>query len=96
MSINANPIRIHEIDESINGSPMTLCWLAARTEERHMKIFAIADPHLSLGTPEKGMERFGANWGDHAQKIDTTCREAVTEDDLVLIAGDISWAMKLD
>lgn len=61
-----------------------------------MKIFAIADPHLSFGTPGKGMERFGANWGDHAQKIETSWREAVTEDDLVLIAGDISWAMKLD
>lgn len=60
-----------------------------------MKIFAISDPHLSLATP-KEMDIFGDNWVDHWTKIKTDWESKVEEDDVVLIAGDISWAMKLE
>lgn len=61
-----------------------------------MRIFAISDLHLSLGTPEKNMEIFGDHWIDHAATIERNWRRVVHDDDLVLVAGDISWAMRLD
>ena len=60
-----------------------------------MAIFAIADLHLAVSTPDKKMDVFGGAWVDYMQKIEERWREAVREGDLVLIAGDISWAMKL-
>ena len=57
------------------------------------RIFAIADLHLS-GTMGKTMDRFGAHWKDHAQQIEENCRRLVTEDDILLLAGDLSWATK--
>lgn len=59
-----------------------------------MRIYAIADLHLSL-TSEKPMDVFGEAWRGHAEKIERNWRAAVGEDDLVLIPGDISWAMQL-
>ncbi|PKM39358.1 MAG: phosphohydrolase [Firmicutes bacterium HGW-Firmicutes-9] len=60
-----------------------------------MQIYAIADLHLSL-TSEKPMDVFGEAWRDHAEKLERNWRERVQADDLVLIPGDISWAMQLD
>ncbi len=61
-----------------------------------MKLFALSDPHLSFGTPNKKMDRFGPQWVDHADKIAAAWRERVGADDVVLVPGDISWAMNLD
>ena len=59
-----------------------------------MQIYAIADLHLSL-TSEKPMDVFGEAWRGHAEKLERNWRERVKDDDLVLISGDISWAMQL-
>ena len=59
-----------------------------------MQIYAIADLHLSL-TAEKPMDVFGEAWRGHAEKLERNWRETVGKDDLVLIPGDISWAMQL-
>ena len=59
-----------------------------------MQIYAIADLHLSL-TSEKPMDVFGEAWRGHAEKLERNWRERVQDDDLVLIPGDISWAMQL-
>ena len=59
-----------------------------------MKIFAISDLHLST-TTDKPMDVFGAAWTDYMQKIEADWRAKVSEDDVVLIAGDISWAIEL-
>ena len=59
-----------------------------------MHIYAIADLHLSL-TSEKPMDVFGETWRGHAEKLERNWRERVQDDDLVLIPGDISWAMQL-
>jgi predicted phosphohydrolase len=59
-----------------------------------MQIYAIADLHLSL-TSEKPMDVFGTAWRGHAEKLERNWRDTVREDDLVLIPGDISWAMQL-
>jgi len=61
-----------------------------------MAIWAIADLHLSLGIVGKEMNVFGPEWNDHANKIAQFWDAHVAQDDLVLIPGDISWAMRLD
>lgn len=60
-----------------------------------MNIFAIGDLHLSFANP-KPMDIFGDNWTDHPEKIRRAWLASITEDDLVLIPGDISWAMNLE
>ena len=61
-----------------------------------MKIWAIADLHLCFGTPEKNMAHFGGKWVGYAEKINANWRRKIGPEDLVLIPGDISWALKLD
>lgn len=61
-----------------------------------MKIFAIGDLHLSGEIPQKPMEIFGESWRNHTQKIKTAWRETVCAQDLVIVVGDISWAMNLN
>jgi predicted phosphohydrolase len=61
-----------------------------------MQIWAIADLHLSFGVPEKTMEIFGAHWKDYQKRLETQWRAAVQPEDLVLVAGDISWALSLE
>jgi len=60
-----------------------------------MKIFAIADTHLSGQPPAKPMTVFGDNWLNHWDKIKTDWLSRVGSEDVVLLAGDISWAMTL-
>lgn len=59
-----------------------------------MKIWAIADLHLGFSTG-KWMDIFGDHWQDHHVKVEAAWRERVSGDDLVLLPGDFSWAMKL-
>ena len=61
-----------------------------------MAVWAIADLHLSFGVPDKGMDLFGAQWLNHPEKIRTQWERLVSPDDLVLLPGDISWAMRLE
>ena len=59
-----------------------------------MKIFAVSDLHLP-GNQDKPMDIFGGNWAGHMEKIKQNWESKVGEEDVVLIAGDISWAMTL-
>ena len=59
-----------------------------------MKVFSISDLHLSINNP-KPMNIFGEVWDDYLDKIAESWNEKVGKDDVVLIAGDISWAMKM-
>ncbi len=59
-----------------------------------MDVYAISDLHLS-GYQPKPMDVFGENWRDHWAKIRADWYKRVHESDLVLIPGDISWAMRL-
>lgn len=60
-----------------------------------MRIFAIGDLHFD-SKKEKPMNIFGDNWQNHEEKIIKNWIETINEDDLVLLPGDISWAMKLE
>ena len=59
-----------------------------------MRIFAIGDLHLAGGTA-KTMDRFGEHWRNHDRKIFEAWERTVSNDDLVLVVGDTSWAMRL-
>ena len=58
-----------------------------------MTIWGIADLHLSFARPDR-RERYAARWLDHADRIEAEWRAAVRPEDLVLIPGDISMAVK--
>lgn len=60
------------------------------------RVYAIGDLHLSLSVPNKAMDVFGAHWKDHTERIKEAWQDTVSEEDLVLIPGDISWAMYLN
>lgn len=59
-----------------------------------MNIFAISDLHLPA--QEKPMDVFGAHWENHFEKISQDWREKVTDEDIVLLPGDLTWAMRLE
>lgn len=42
------------------------------------------------------MAVFGPDWKDHAEKISKGWHRKVNSNDLVLVPGDISWAMRID
>lgn len=60
-----------------------------------MRIFAIGDLHLSFSNP-KPMDIFGEHWHNHDVQLARNWDETVCPEDMVLIAGDISWAMRPD
>lgn len=60
-----------------------------------MKIFSISDLHLDINN-SKPMDIFGPVWHGYLDKIMAEWNEKVTDDDVVILAGDFSWAMKLE
>lgn len=72
-----------------------------------MKIYAIGDVHLSFSKQVnpfcwdsaeiyKPMELFGGKWREHYRKIYKNWMDIVETGDLVMMPGDISWALKLN
>ncbi|KAJ49339.1 hypothetical protein BD780_004082 [Clostridium tetanomorphum] len=59
-----------------------------------MAIYAISDFHLAF-TSDKPMDIFGDNWYKHEEKIKENWLKTIEDEDTVLIAGDISWSMKI-
>ena len=59
-----------------------------------MAIFGIADLHLDF-SGEKPMDVFGSIWDNHVEKLAAAWRATVGVEDLVLLAGDHSWALHL-
>ena len=60
-----------------------------------MKIYSISDLHLDIRN-NKPMDIFGPVWHGHTDKIVSSWNECVNDDDVVILAGDYSWAMKLE
>ena len=58
-------------------------------------IYSISDLHLDY-TGKKSMEIFGNSWINYERKILDNWKEIINEDDLILVAGDISWAMTIE
>ena len=60
-----------------------------------MRIFSISDLHLDINNT-KPMNIFGPVWENYIDKIVEDWNNKVAEDDVVILAGDYSWAMKLE
>ncbi len=74
--------------------------ISTRSFKKHlkefiMKVYAISDFHL-CNSGEKPMEIFGGDWADYQEKIRQDWQNKVSDEDVVVICGDISWAMKLE
>lgn len=70
-----------------------------------MKVFALSDPHLALSAPYqigqepqiyKPMDIFGGQWQDYYRQLREHWLRLVGAEDVVLMPGDISWAMTLE
>jgi uncharacterized protein len=60
-----------------------------------MGLYAISDLHLAL-SGDKPMDVFGEHWYKHHEKIKENWLEKISDEDTILIAGDISWSMKME
>lgn len=60
-----------------------------------MNVYAISDLHLSTSV-DKPMDIFGKEWVDHFDVIKQDWMSRVSEDDVVLMPGDFSWAMRIN
>ncbi len=58
------------------------------------KIWAISDLHMPAH--QKPMDIFGDHWVNHVQRISEDWRARVAEEDIVLLPGDLTWAMHLE
>lgn len=59
-----------------------------------MALYTIADLHLSLGA-DKPMDVF-RGWENYVERLEKNWRALVTDADTVVVAGDISWGMRLE
>lgn len=59
-----------------------------------MSIFALGDTHLSFSS-DKPMNVF-YGWQDYEKRLKKNWKKLVTDNDTVVVAGDISWAMSLE
>ena len=60
-----------------------------------MSLFVIADLHLAQ-TMNKPMDIFGKRWENHTQRIYENWQNTVSDKDTVVIAGDVSWGMRIE
>ena len=60
-----------------------------------MAVFALSDLHLSFQV-EKPMDVFGNKWHGYVNSIEENWKNIVSENDTVLIPGDVSWGTYLD
>ena len=59
-----------------------------------MALYAIGDTHLSLGS-SKPMDVFGGAWTGYVEKLKEGF-SVLTQEDTVVICGDVSWGMSLE
>lgn len=60
-----------------------------------MKVYSISDLHLDINNT-KPMSVFGPVWHNYLEDIVNDWNSKVQAEDVVLLAGDFSWAMKLE
>lgn len=59
-----------------------------------MSLFAIGDLHLAKSVSNKTMDIFGG-WENYMELLEENWKKTVSEDDTIVLAGDISWAMNI-
>ena len=60
-----------------------------------MKVYAIGDLHLGFML-DKPMDIFGEKWQNHVSRLKEAWESQITDEDLIILCGDLSWAMRLD
>ena len=63
-------------------------------QKEELRLFALSDPHLGLSVA-KPMHVFGRGWERHHERIAEHVGRELGAQDLLLIPGDISWAINL-
>ena len=58
-----------------------------------MALFVLGDTHLSLGA-SKPMDIF-PGWDGYLERLERNWRKLITPQDTIVLAGDVSWAMRL-
>lgn len=62
-----------------------------------MSLYVISDLHLSTNeNTGKSMEVFGPRWQNYISRLERNWRAVINDDDVVVIPGDISWAMTME
>lgn len=61
-----------------------------------MSLYAIGDLHLSFGIKDKPMDVFGAGWQNYMEKIENNFKNNLKDNDVILLAGDLSWATYME
>lgn len=59
-----------------------------------MSLFTIGDLHLSLSIKSKPMDIF-SGWENYMQILEENWRRELSDEDTIVLAGDISWAMNI-
>ncbi len=59
-----------------------------------MSLYVMGDLHLSLQA-DKPMDVFGGNWKNYVDKLRAGL-EVLTEEDTIVLLGDLSWAMNFE
>ena len=58
-----------------------------------MALYVLGDTHLSLGA-SKPMDVF-PGWNGYVERLEHNWRKLIKPEDTIVLAGDISWAMRL-
>ena len=58
-----------------------------------MALYVLGDTHLSLGA-SKSMDVF-PGWNGYVERLERNWRKLIKPEDTIVLAGDISWAMRL-
>lgn len=62
-----------------------------------MALYVIADLHLATEKKiDKPMEIFGQRWQNHKDRLESAWRRLVTDEDTVVVPGDVSWGLSLE
>ncbi len=59
-----------------------------------MRLFALSDLHLSF-SDDKSMEIF-RGWDNYTERISENWKKIVSDEDAVVVNGDVSWALSLE
>ena len=63
--------------------------------KRKPHVFAISDLHFASQV-NKPMDVFGGEWPGYEQKIEKDWKKKVRANDIVIVAGDLSWGMTFE
>lgn len=63
--------------------------------KRKPRVFAIADLHFASEV-NKPMDVFGGEWPGYEKKIEKDWKKRVRKNDIVIVAGDLSWGMTME